>query len=343
MEAYLLFIPVLLYILWIRHMAQNGKIPWFKDRSVTVRYTPPKRLGLLQSAFLLDTAVDKFDILPAIIELAQQGYLEVKRTFGGLEFRRIRGTDTSRLSEDQRYLLHGILFPYEAQTFSMDRNDSSQREELREKLDILKIKLDRWAAEAGYFSRRLSESREDFLKKASLGALPILGLILYSLIQNYGEINLIGFLMAGPVFALGLFMLVTSVKKRNLPYGIISLMVLGFGLFFFSHFFAGALHGYGALLSSPQLWAYTLLLYAAAHSYLQVAPYTPKGAEIHYHMLGLRTFIAHVEKDRIDRFLREDPHYLDRLLPYAMFFGYGDSWGELYNELKFELPLWFRE
>ena len=49
-------------------------------RSIAVQYEPPKDLSLLQSGLILDRFTDNEDFAPAVLELAQQGYLEIIQT-----------------------------------------------------------------------------------------------------------------------------------------------------------------------------------------------------------------------------------------------------------------------
>lgn len=84
-------------------------------------------------------------------------------------------------------------------------------------------------------------------------------------------------------------------------------------------------------------------MYITVRYATKLSPYTEKGAEAYKQMLGFEKFVSNVESDRISRMLQEDPNYLEHILPYAMFFGYEGSWGELYDKLKYELPFWFRD
>lgn len=57
-----------------------------------------------------------------------------------------------------------------------------------------------------------------------------------------------------------------------------------------------------------------------------------KGLRVRAHLEGLRLFIRRVDADRLRRVLEADPTYRDRLLPYAVLFGMGNHWLELYAE-----------
>lgn len=68
---------------------------------------------------------------------------------------------------------------------------------------------------------------------------------------------------------------------------------------------------------------------------------TEKGVKALWHILGFREFIRRVEKDRLERMLREDPNLFDRVLPYALVFGVADEWAEKFEGLLAEPPSWY--
>jgi uncharacterized membrane protein len=68
---------------------------------------------------------------------------------------------------------------------------------------------------------------------------------------------------------------------------------------------------------------------------------TREGVEHYQEVLGFKEFIKAADKDRIERFLKEDPMYFEKTLPYAMVFGYAKIWGEKFNGLLTEPPTWY--
>ncbi|HHC11247.1 MAG TPA: DUF2207 domain-containing protein [Campylobacterales bacterium] len=75
--------------------------------------------------------------------------------------------------------------------------------------------------------------------------------------------------------------------------------------------------------------------------YKRMNTLTFKGVLAKRHLFGLREFIDKAEKDKIKFFLKEDSHYLDKLLPYAMLFGLNEHWLKLYQDLETPLPQWY--
>jgi hypothetical protein len=69
---------------------------------------------------------------------------------------------------------------------------------------------------------------------------------------------------------------------------------------------------------------------------------TPKGARLARHCLGFQEFVTRVEKDRLERMLKDDPTLFERVLPYAMVLGCADEWAERFEGLLTEPPSWYR-
>jgi uncharacterized membrane protein len=68
---------------------------------------------------------------------------------------------------------------------------------------------------------------------------------------------------------------------------------------------------------------------------------TPKGARLARHCLGFQEFVTRVEKDRLERMLKDDPTLFERVLPYAMVLGCADEWAERFEGLLSEPPSWY--
>ncbi len=59
------------------------------------------------------------------------------------------------------------------------------------------------------------------------------------------------------------------------------------------------------------------------------------------HIRGFEEFIRRVEKDRIERMVKEDPTIFERLLPFAMALGCADQWASKFEGIFKEPPSWF--
>lgn len=65
------------------------------------------------------------------------------------------------------------------------------------------------------------------------------------------------------------------------------------------------------------------------------------GVRLYQETLGFKMFVKAAEKDKIERFLKEDPMYFEKTLPYAMVFGYAKSWSKKFEGLLLEPPSWY--
>lgn len=68
---------------------------------------------------------------------------------------------------------------------------------------------------------------------------------------------------------------------------------------------------------------------------------TKKGTEVYYSLLGFKEFIQTVEKDRLATFLKQDPNYFDKVLPFAIVFNVADKWKDKLKGLDIPPPGWY--
>ena len=68
---------------------------------------------------------------------------------------------------------------------------------------------------------------------------------------------------------------------------------------------------------------------------------TKKGTELYAKLLGFKEFLKSVEKDRLKEFLKQDEHYFDKVLPYAIVFDIADTWKDKLKGLDIPPPTWY--
>lgn len=68
---------------------------------------------------------------------------------------------------------------------------------------------------------------------------------------------------------------------------------------------------------------------------------TKKGTDLFYKLLGFKEFIQTVEKDRLETFLKQDPNYFDKVLPFAIVFNVADQWKDKLKGLDVPPPQWY--
>lgn len=72
-----------------------------------------------------------------------------------------------------------------------------------------------------------------------------------------------------------------------------------------------------------------------------MAKKSAKGNELYQQLAGFKEFIKKVEKDRLAQFLKEDEHYFDKVLPYAIVFDVADTWKDKLAGLDVPPPNWY--
>jgi uncharacterized membrane protein len=68
---------------------------------------------------------------------------------------------------------------------------------------------------------------------------------------------------------------------------------------------------------------------------------TKKGTLLYQQLAGFKEFIKSVEKDRLEEFLKQDEHYFDKVLPYAIVFDIADTWKDKLKGLDIPPPTWY--
>jgi uncharacterized membrane protein len=68
---------------------------------------------------------------------------------------------------------------------------------------------------------------------------------------------------------------------------------------------------------------------------------TKKGTLLYQQLAGFKEFIKSVETDRLKEFLKQDEHYFDKILPYAIVFGVADTWKDKLDGLDIPPPRWY--
>lgn len=72
-----------------------------------------------------------------------------------------------------------------------------------------------------------------------------------------------------------------------------------------------------------------------------MAKKTEKGNELYRKLAGFKEFIKSVEQDKLKMFLKEDPSYFDKVLPYAIVFNVINNWQDKLKGLDVPPPDWY--
>lgn len=68
---------------------------------------------------------------------------------------------------------------------------------------------------------------------------------------------------------------------------------------------------------------------------------SPDGNKTYQRLEGFRRFVEKAERPVIERLLKDDPHYYDKTMPYALAFGYLKQWNRMFDGLLMEPPSWY--
>ena len=332
------YVPaLLLYLFYLFIKAKNAYAGFEDKRSVAVRYLPPESLSVLQSGLLLDSFADDEDYAAAVVELAYLGHLRIDKGYDGTVSLVKENKATDSLSDDERYLLEGVLFPSGSKVALLRKGDETLAQRLKNGFKSIDKMLYEWAVKEGYMLENPQKTRVRFIMKQLLILIPFALLVIYSLYRQMGTDALFAVIFPaifGTIAALMLF-------NKKLPW----LQRLTGGLFLI-----GAVvpilsipseHGIAISdILTGALGALLVAIGAVAYLYKKIGKLSPKGAHIRKHLEGLKVFISRVKEDEIARRLEEEPDYLEKLLPYAMLFGKTKHWLQFYEILDRPTPIW---
>ena len=303
--------------------------------SVSPQYYPPQGLTLLQSGVIYDKFADKRDFSAAILELAQDGYVEIfDKEESTNPYVKNNHKDTSHLSEEQRYLLDTILFS-DSEEYMLEQN-SYETEHISEHLDTVNEILYSWTVSNGYMHRNPSKLRYRYLNIAVMAMFPLILMSFYVSYKIYGLEEAIKLFMASIFIFLGLLVTVaTLMKKAYLPafFGIAWMAFCIWGLFY-------ATKADINIIYTPVLM-FPVLTVSIWYFFRKIGPFKQKGLNTYRHLLGYKEFIQKVEKDKIEYFIKQDPYFLDKILPYAVLFDLSKHWLNFYSIFDADQPRWY--
>jgi len=303
-------------------------------RSVYPRYDSPKDLSILQSGLLYDKFANDKDFTPAIIELAQQGYLTISKTGQTTSVLKLE-KDTKNLTDDMKYLLNNILFVYGTTSFEFKQKSNSEATALAQKFKNLNENLYEWSYNKNYMQTNPKKRRESFLGRIFLLSTPLMIISFFTSIMIVGEDTTIISLMNLVFITVSL---VTWFSSNHIPSKIFAIIFAIFSQIIFLGFYTNLI--FSDLLHTPLILGLVIAI-TTIYIYKNIGRYTRSGAMIKNHLDGLSEFISKVKEDEIKRRLKEDPLYLEKYLPYAILLGHTKHWISFYDSLKIDQPNWY--
>ncbi len=308
-------------------------------KSVTRVTTPPKELSILQAGLILDKIADKKDLIPAIIELADKGYLKISLSNKEPQIIKTdKPIDESRLSSDQLYILNNILFRFD-DIYRVKKDDYFRSKELKRQLEQLKKILYRWSKDSGVIKENILNSRYNFLRDSIIAGGTLSIFAMYDFVQRYDLSLLLALLMFGTFFIIGIVFVRNYYKKRRY----VGLITSGIWTFIsFSILFGLITDKDGLTLLYSPLILPVVVLFTTKILYKKVGIYTKKGLKIYKELMGYKKYLEDIKetKSKLSSFLHKQPNLLNQSLPYAILFGLKEHWLYLYSETSNQ-PAWF--
>ncbi len=295
--------------------------------SISPKYNPPKGLSVLEAGVIKDNFADFCELKAGIVELANLGYIKYKEIDGEMYLER-QEKDPSGLSDDLKLLLNamfGGVVLVNTSFLKLDKKD----------FEAIKNTLHSNLVAKGYYSSSVRKARESFLYTAIVAALLTFGALFWYIFKDTGLENIFPVAVTSGFIAVGAIMFVQNLKSRDYSGLYFAVLWTGFSMYFLY----SVVYSKGVFVSIAI--AAVIIIAGIYFIYKKLNTLSLKGLMAKRYLLGLKEFISRAERDRIRFFLKEDKHFLDKLLPYAILFGLNKHWLNLYQELNAPLPDWY--
>ena len=315
---FLIIFTIGLYIYYSKH-----KIPYI---ATSPQYYPPKDLDILQAGLLIDQVADNKDFSSAILELATKGYLKINVTKEKLlgifnsetiileKLKEAEGLQYSQLS------LFSALFANEDR-FILGQEDVKIARRLKNMVSKVNNWLYEWSVKEKYMKENPKKARIFFIIKTGLVAMIGIIIALFQMVNFYGDMAI--FELVPVIFMIIGIILFSQdgifIKIFALAFIAIPLIIL--------------LSSNIPLLNPLTISILTILPIMIFSK--KISNYSIKGIRKLKYLLGLKEFILRVEKQKLEYLIKENPNYLDEMLPYAVLFG-AKHWFSFYNEFNVE-------
>ena len=335
LDHLLLYVGLFFMYLYYAYTLMRG-LPYAR-KSIPVQYYPPEGLSLLQSGLLLDKHADREDLAAAIMELAAVGYLSISDVEGMTHIQR-QDKQIESLTVDQKYILEEILF-LESDIFVLKQRKNEEATRLIKAIGKLSELLYGWALKKQYLQYHTRSRYTLFIMITAVIFTVGYGLLAYAILLTYGTTDIrVGVYFSVMMAVLGLMILVGLPRKYTryaaLPSLIVSLIAIGM---------IALLNLHNTLYSTEIVILFVslvLLLVLLIFGLDKIGALSTEGIKLQQKLLGLKQFITRVDKERLEHLLREDPYYLEKILPYALLFGEVAHWMTHFEAHNISMPKW---
>lgn len=310
------------------------------DVVVTVEFQPPEGLDSAAVGYIVDACADQKDILSLIIDWARRGYLKIHEDEQHhLQLEKCRDMEEHDTKPYERVFFQAIF----------------QKKDLVDEEDLKAVSVGRGLLRsskslATYFhakSRRIFTSSSLALQvmMCLMIALPPCFCVMAAIYMRLGMMIMTfpGFIIAVFAFVAGLpwiFLMRKRYVMKKHHY------LLSWGACFFIYAAIVAISVITILAAgTKQTILYAIIYVIAQVIQLLVLMFMDKRTKLGNRwlgqILGLKEFILHCEKDRIELLAQENPSAFFEVLPYAYVLGVSDVWASKFEDLIIPQPEWY--
>lgn len=307
---------------------------------VTVEFAAPPGLDSAAVGYIVDACADQKDILSLIMDWASRGFIKIHEDENHhLKLEKLRPMETDDTKPYERIFFRAIF-----------KNKDLVDEKDLQSVTVGKGLLQACKSLSNYFhtkSRRIFTGSSIALQivMCLMVALPSGLCVMASLYMHYGMME-----MTFPALIIIIFAIAAGVpwiflmRKRYVMKRHHYLLL--WGLCFFFHAIIIAI----SIILMMVMGTEYRLLYAGIYLVAQIIQITvlmfmdkrtKQGNRWLGQILGLRDFILHCEKDRIELLAKENPSAFFDVLPYAYVLGVSDVWAEKFEDLIIPQPDWY--
>lgn len=310
------------------------------DVVVTVEFAPPPGLDSAAVGYIVDACADHKDILSLIIDWARRGYIKIHEDENHhLRLEKLNDVDQKELKPYERVFFQAIF----------------KDKDLVTEKDLQAVSVGRGLLKAAeglsqYFhakSRRIFTGSSIGLQVVMclMIALPSALCAMAALYMRYGMME-----MTFPAFIIFMFAIASGIpwiflmRKRYIMKRSHYLLLWGL-CFFFPAIIIAITAILMVMMGTDHRWLYTGIYVIAELIQLVVLMFmdkrTKQGNRWLGQILGLRDFILHCEKDRIELLAEENPSAFFDVLPYAYVLGVSDVWARKFEDIVIPQPEWY--
>lgn len=281
-------------------------------RAIPIRYYPPKGLSVIQAGVLYDRFTETKDFSASVLELAMLGYLSIHKQKNKDILLTCTKKKSDALNEEQRYLLKKVLFRGLSKSYTLLGSASVPESKMLQDFDAISHRVSKWAVDEGYLVENPKKARRRFVWQTLL-----LFVVMAVMIYLSGMVS--GFFAYIALFFIYIPLFFLTYSKSKAAKIIISIFptVIILPIILNDEFRM-------VLFEELHLWLYIvigIIIMAFRFTYEYVGTFTSKGLQARNWLSGFELFLKRVKKDEIQRRIEEDPHYLDKVLPYAVMYG----------------------